>query len=155
MMLAASEYLCKHAALPRLHESMALSKAARNAQCENGALSLIQPVSLDSHMNKLGNYFVFYNCWLRLNDSNTAWDSHIKKYGTYGKFVSENCSYGYTDPMMMLAQILQEGKETVYGARRNLLQKHWIVGFAVGDHKSMGTSWVIIITDRFDEKVGI
>ena len=104
MIISASEYLSKYQALPRLHLSMSLSKAARNAQCESGALSLIVPVSLDWHMNKL------------------ACDKHLIKYGKVGKFVSENWSYGYIDPRMMIAQIFQEGKETMYGARRNLLQ---------------------------------
>jgi hypothetical protein len=41
-------------------------------QCESGALSLIVPVSLDCHINKLAS------------------DKHIHKYGVPGKFTSEN-----------------------------------------------------------------
>ena len=115
----------------------------RNLQWESGALSLIVPLSLDCHMNKL------------------AWDKHIHKYGEPGKFMAENWSYGYVNSIFIIAQIMQAGRENIYGARRNLLQSHWIcklmalflVGFSIGEHKSMGNSWVILVTDRFDEKV--
>ena len=30
-----------------------------------------------------------------------------------------------------------------------------IVGYSIGEHKSMGNSWVILIADRFDEKVSV
>lgn len=85
----------------------------RDMQCESGALSLIVPVSLDCHINKLAS------------------DKHFHKYGTPGKFMSENCSYGYhgtsipiipLDPKLIIAQILQERNETMFGARRNLFQ---------------------------------
>ena len=29
----------------------------------------------------------------------------------------------------------------------------YLAGIAIGEHKSMGSSWVIIITDRFEERV--
>jgi len=135
MIISASEYLSKYKSLPRLHLSQCLWKAARNVQWESGALSLIIPVSLDCHMNKLAS------------------DKHIHKYGLPGKFLSENWSYGLIDPRLIIAQILQQGKEAMYGARRNLLQKHWITGISIGEHKSMGSSWVILITDKYDEKV--
>ena len=88
MLISAAQYLNYYKPLPRFRLSQGLWKAARyvsllaelyrNMQCESGATSLIIPLSLDCHINKLAS------------------DKHIKVYGEQGKFICENCSYGYT-----------------------------------------------------------
>ncbi|OQX11077.1 MAG: hypothetical protein BWK80_45140 [Desulfobacteraceae bacterium IS3] len=111
--------------------SFALSQAAKDFANESGRSGLVGSTGSDSS-----------GLWTR-----------IDKYGIWSGVVAESISYGYDDPLTIIAQLLVDSKTSCGGQQENILNTgNRFVGVGMAAHKTYRYMCVIAFASDIKDK---
>ena len=86
------------------------------------------------------------------SDSSGLW-TRIDKYGIWSGVVAESISYGYNDPLKIIAQLLVDSKTSCGGQQENILNTgNRFVGVGMATHKTYRYMCVINFASEIKDK---
>lgn len=86
------------------------------------------------------------------SDGSDSW-SRIDIYGVWSGVVAESISYGYNDPLTIIAQLLVDSKTSCEGQQENILNPgNRFVGVGMGTHKTYRDMCVINFASDIKDK---
>lgn len=81
------------------------------------------------------------------SSNGTSFEKRLRRY-TQGNFIGENCDYGFSDPLLIVLDLLIDDGVPSYGHRENILSKDFShVGVAIEPHSEYGVNCVQDFSD--------